>query len=280
MTMPLRCTLKLGDARELDWIADESIHLVVTSPPYWVLKEYNHHPDQLGDVVDYELFHDELEKVWRHCFRALAKGGRLVCVVGDVCVARRRNAGRHMVMPLHADIAVRCRRLGFDYLTPILWHKIANASYEVENGSSFLGKPYEPNAIVKNDIEYILMLRKPGAYRQPTAEQRRLSKIAKKDHARWFRSFWTDVPGASTKHHPAPFPLELASRLVRMFSFVHDTVLDPFAGTGTTLLAAISSQRNASGVEVDPDYVKLARKRIASGQEPFSRFGETVCVSS
>jgi DNA modification methylase len=161
MNTPVSCRLRLGDARDLSWILDDSVHLVVTSPPYWVLKKYNEHPDQLGAVADYESFHDELEKVWRHCFRVLAKGGRLVCVVGDVCIARRRNAGRHMVMPLHGDIAVRCRRVGFDYLTPILWHKIANASYEVENGSSFLGKPYEPNSIIKNDIEYILMLRKP-----------------------------------------------------------------------------------------------------------------------
>jgi site-specific DNA-methyltransferase (adenine-specific) len=280
MDNPLSWTLKLGDARDMGWIADESVHLVVTSPPYWILKKYNAPPGQLGEVADYETFHDELEKVWRHCFRILAKGGRLVCVVGDVCVARRRNAGRHMVMPLHADIAVRCRRVGFDYLTPILWYKIANASYEVENGSSFLGKPYEPNAIIKNDIEYILMLRKPGGYRQPTEDQRKFSKIAKKDHAKWFRSIWADVPGASSKRHPAPFPMELANRLVRMFSFVHDTVLDPFAGTGTTLLAALSCQRNAIGIEIDPEYAKLARQRIASGLESFSLFGETVGISS
>ena len=157
-------------------------------------------------MADYETFMDELDKVWRHCFRVLAMGGRLCCVVGDVCLARRHNKGRHMVVPLHADISVRCREIGFDYLTPIFWHKIANASYEVENGSSFLGKPYEPNAIIKNDVEYVLMLRKPGGYRKPTEEQRRLSKIGKEDHGRWFRSAWHDVPGASTKKHPAPFP--------------------------------------------------------------------------
>jgi site-specific DNA-methyltransferase (adenine-specific) len=254
--------LRQGDARHLDWIHDESIHLVLTSPPYWTLKDYNRHPDQLGDVADYETFQDELDKVWQHCFRALVPGGRLVCVVGDVCLARRQNKGRHMVVPLHADIAVRCRRVGFDYLTPILWHKIANASYEVENGSSFLGKPYEPNAIIKNDMEYILMLRKPGAYRKPTEEQRAKSRISKENHARWFRSVWTDVPGTSAKHHPAPFPLELAARLVRMFSFYGDTVLDPFAGTGTTVLAAAAHQRNAVGVEIDPAYHRNARQRI------------------
>src|SRR5262249_8703645 len=114
-------TLRVGDARELDWIDDESVHLVVTSPPYWTLKEYNERDGQLGAVENYESFHDELDKVWRHCHRVLAKGGRLVCVVGDVCIARRRNNGRHLVMPLHADISVRCGRIGFDYLTPIFW---------------------------------------------------------------------------------------------------------------------------------------------------------------
>src|SRR5437588_823578 len=194
--------------------------------------------------------------------RALVQGGRLVCVVGDVCIARRRNGGRHMVVPLHADISVRCRRIGFDYLTPIFWYKIANASYEVENGSAFLGKPFEPNAIIKNDIEYILMLRKPGSYRKPTEEQRRLSKLSKEDHARWFRSSWTDVPGASTKEHPAPFPVELAHRIVRMFSFTGDTVLDPFSGTGSTALAALRSDRNSVSNEIDPTYFTLAVRRL------------------
>jgi site-specific DNA-methyltransferase (adenine-specific) len=256
--------VRQGDARALDWIPDESVHLVVTSPPYWTLKEYNRHAGQLGHVEEYEQFLDELDKVWRHCYRTLVEGGRLVCVVGDVCIARRRNKGRHMVVPLHADISVRSRRIGFDYLTPILWHKIANAAYEVENGSSFLGKPYEPNAIVKNDLEYILMLRKPGAYRKPTERQRDLSRIGKDDHAKWFRSIWTDVPGASTRNHPAPFPLELASRLVRMFSFAGDTVLDPFVGTGTTVIAAANHLRSAIGVEIDPEYAAGARRRIAS----------------
>jgi site-specific DNA-methyltransferase (adenine-specific) len=257
-----RHRLRLGDARHLEWVEDESVHVVITSPPYWTLKKYHDFPGQLGDVADYEAFHDELDMVWRHCHRSLAPGGRLVCVVGDVCLARRRNKGRHMVMPLHADISVRCRRIGFDYLTPILWHKIANASYEVENGSAFLGKPFEPNAIVKNDMEYVLMLRKPGGYRKPTEEQRRRSKMTKDEHARWFRSVWTDVPGASTRDHPAPFPLELAYRLVRMFSFVGDTVLDPFLGTGTTMLAAMRADRNSVGNEIDPRYFELAERNL------------------
>lgn len=259
-----------GDARDLSFTGDESVHLVVTSPPYWNLKRYNENPGQLGHIQDYESFLGELEKVWRHVFRVLVPGGRLVCVVGDVCVARR-NFGRHLVFPLHADISVICRRIGFDNLNPIIWHKIANASYEVSNGSKFLGKPYEPNAIIKNDMEFILMQRKPGGYRKPTEEQRRQSMIDKKDFDRWFQQIW-NLPGASLKHHPAPFPLELASRLVRMFSFVGDTVLDPFCGTGTTMVAAFKHQRNSIGVEVDPEYCQMAARYLkAESSNLFSK---------
>jgi site-specific DNA-methyltransferase (adenine-specific) len=266
--------LHRGDARELDWIADESGHLVVTSPPYWTLKKYNDHPGQMGDIEEYEHFMDELDRVWRHCYRILVAGGRVVCVIGDVCIARRRNKGRHLVMPLHADISVRCRKVGFDYLTPILWYKIANASYEVENGSAgFLGKPYEPNAIIKNDVEYILMLRKPGGYRTPTEEQRALSKMTKEEHAKWFRSIWTDVTGSSTREHPAPYPVELAYRLVRMFSFIGDTVLDPFAGTFSTTLAALKAGRNSIANELDPKYFKLGVERVNAEANNLKLFG-------
>jgi len=264
--------LRQGDARAMDWLADESIHLAVTSPPYWTLKKYNDHPDQLGDLSDYEEFVAQLDRVWAHVFRALVPGGRLVVVVGDVCLSRRKNKGRHQVVPLHADISTHARRIGFDYLTPIYWQKIANASYEVENGSSFLGKPFEPNAIIKNDTEYLLQLRKPGGYRQPTEEQRRLSKLSKAEHGRWFRSIWTDVPGASTREHPAPYPLELAYRLVRMFSFVGDTVLDPFLGTGTTTVASLKAGRNSLGVEIDPHYLDLAEKRLRQEVDQLSLF--------
>lgn len=254
----VRTTHKLinGDARDLSFIPDESVHLVVTSPPYWNLKKYNENPNQMGHIQDYETFLADLRKVWTHVLRVLVPGGRLVCVVGDVCVARRRF-GRHLVFPLHADICVICRQIGFDNLNPIIWHKIANASYEVENGSKFLGKPYEPNAIIKNDMEFILMQRKPGGYRQPSDRQRRESMIDRKDFGRWFQQIW-NISGASVKNHPAPFPLELATRLVRMFSFVGDTGLDPFCGTGTTMVAALKYQRNSIGVEIDPEYCRMA----------------------
>jgi site-specific DNA-methyltransferase (adenine-specific) len=225
----------------------------------------------MGHIKDYEQFIEELSKVWQHCYRILVPGGRLVCVVGDVCLARRKF-GKHVVVPLHADIAVSCRKIGFDNLNPIIWYKIAKATYEVNNGTKFFGKPYEPNAIIKNDIEFILMERKPGGYRKPSIEQRRLSKIDKKDYEVWFQQIW-NIPGASTKNHPAPFPGELAYRLVNMFSFWGDTVLDPFCGTGTTMVAAMRTNRNSIGVEIDPEYCSMALKRLQ--EEGHTLFNKT-----
>src|SRR5208283_3182773 len=142
--------LVLGDARDLYKNNDESVHLIVTSPPYWSLKKYHESEGQLGNIHDYDAFLPELDKVWAECYRVLAKGGRLIVVVGDVCLSRK-EAGRHLVMPLHASIIESCRRIGFDNLSPIIWHKIANATFEVNNGGGgILGKPFEPNAVIKN----------------------------------------------------------------------------------------------------------------------------------
>jgi modification methylase len=263
--IPTHHRLHAGDARALDHLPAESVQLVVTSPPYWTLKQYRDSDGQMGHIQDYETFLDELDRVWRHCYRVLVPGGRLVCVVGDVCLSRRQNQGRHTVFPLHASIQERCRRIGFDNLAPIIWHKIANAVYEVDNGGGgFLGKPYEPNAVIKNDIEFILMERKHGGYRTPSAATRVLSVISGDNHRKWFQQIWSGLTGASTRHHPAPFPVELAERLIRMFSFVGDTVLDPFLGTGTTSVAAAKCGRNSLGFEVDPHYFKLAHNRVVN----------------
>ncbi|HYB62786.1 MAG TPA: site-specific DNA-methyltransferase [Methylomirabilota bacterium] len=262
-SIPTRHELHLGDAREMESVEPGSVHLILTSPPYWTLKEYRDSEAQLGHIQDYDQFLHELDKVWKHCLEALVPGGRLICVVGDVCLSRRENGGRHTVVPLHASIQEHCRRIGFDNLAPIIWHKIANAAYEVEGGSGFLGKPYEPNAVIKNDIEFILMERKPGGYRAPDIPTKILSLISAENHQKWFQQIWSGLTGASTKRHPAPFPTELAERLIRMFSFVGDTVLDPFLGTGTTTVAAAKWGRNSVGYEIDEHYFKLARKRIA-----------------
>ncbi len=262
--IPTHHLLFRRDSRSLDFLESESVHLIITSPPYWTLKEYRDSDGQLGHIEDYDAFLTALDRVWRHCFRVLVPGGRLVCVVGDVCLSRRKNGGRHTVVPLHASIQEHCRELGFDNLAPIIWHKIANAAYEVEGGTGFLGKPYEPNSVIKNDIEFILMQRKPGGYRAPSLAERVLSVISEENHRKWFQQIWTGIQGVSSRSHPAPFPLELAERLVRMFSFVGDTVLDPFMGTGTTNVAAARWGRHSIGVEVDPTYFELAYRRVTS----------------
>lgn len=250
--------LRNVDSRGMD-LDHNSVDLVVTSPPYWTLKKYNDNQDQLGAVEDYEDFLDQLDEVWRRSYEALVPGGRLVIVVGDVNVSRRAF-GRHLVFPLHASIQEHCRHIGFDNLAPIIWYKIANAQYEMGSGG-FFGKPYEPNGVVKNDVEYILFQRKPGGYRRPDLPTRLLSIIPASDHADWFQQVWR-LGGASTANHPAPFPLTLAERLIRMFSFVGDTVFDPFLGTGTTAAAAARCGRNSIGSEVDAEYFAQAVERV------------------
>ncbi len=252
-------SIYIKDSRDLTFIEDNSIHLVVTSPPYWNLKKYNENVNQLGHLEDYTTFLNELDIVWEQCHNKLVKGGRMVVVVGDVLLSRRQF-GRHKIMPLHADIQVRCEKMGFDNLAPIFWHKIANANFEAKGNTKFLGKPYEPNGIIKHDIEYLLMLRKPGSYRKPSAEQRKLSIISEIEFNSWYKQIWT-LNGTSTRNHPAPFSEKLATRLIKMYSFVGDTVLDPFLGSGTTTVAALKSGRNSIGIEIDSEYAKYSFNR-------------------
>jgi DNA modification methylase len=253
--------IRQADARDLSFIETESVHLVCTSPPYGSLKEYPDHPGQLGNMSDYDEFLDELDKVWEECSRVLVPGGRVACVVGDVCISRRQG-GRHYVLPLSADIQVRARRIGLDNLTPIRWQKVANMKLEASKSGRYLGKPNLPNGIIKNDLEHILFLRKPGGYRKPTPEMEMASKIETDDYVRYFAPVWTDVTGQLRRDHPAPYPVEIARRLIRMFSFAGDTVLDPFAGTGTTALAAMEAGRNSVSVEVDHGYVTAMEARL------------------
>jgi site-specific DNA-methyltransferase (adenine-specific) len=202
-----------------------------------------------------------MDKVWAECLRILVPGGRIACVVGDVCISRRA-AGRHYVLPLSADFQVRTRKIGFDNLTPIRWQKVSNIKLECSKSSRFLGKPNLPNGVVKNDIEHILFFRKPGGYRKPTEEMERRSRIETEEYMRFFAPVWTDVTGQLRRDHPAPFPIEVPRRLIRMFSFAGDTVVDPFGGTGTTALAALETGRNSISVEIEPTYVDLIEERL------------------
>jgi modification methylase len=265
---PYDCTrheIIIGDARNLKSIASESIHLIVTSPPYFNLKAYASDSGgrQLGRIEDYDGFLDELDVVWRECERVLVPGGRVCCVIGDILIPRRKD-GRHRVLPLAADIQVRSRKVGLDNLTPILWFKIGNRAVEANRKSRvYYGKPYQPGAVIKSDHEHILMLRKPGGYRKTPMIQRALSMLQRKEVDAWMVPVWTGVPGISLQEeHPAPFPVEIAERLIRLFSFAGDSVLDPFAGSGTTAVAAIRTGRNSTSVEIEELYVNAAIRRL------------------
>jgi DNA modification methylase len=250
-----------ADARDMAFIATQSVHLICTSPPYGSLKAYPDHSGQLGNVAAYETFLDEMDAVWAECLRVLVPGGRVACVVGDICIPRRKG-GRHYVLPLSADLQVRARQLGFDNLTPIRWLKVAHIALEASRSSRYLGKPNLPNGVVKNDLEHILFFRKSGGYRSPTEQMERRSRIETDDYAKWFAPIWTDISGQLRRDHPAPYPLEVPRRLIRMFSFVGDTVVDPFAGTGTTALAALETGRHSISVEIEPSSIELIEDRL------------------
>ena len=269
----------LGDARDLRTIPSQSVHLVVTSPPYFNLKDYASDAGgrQLGRIGDYGAFLDELDRVWRECARILVPGGRICCIIGDILIPRRAD-GRHRVLPLPSDIQVRSRNNGLDNLTPILWFKIGNRTNEAGGGSSgYYGKPYQPGAIIKNDHEHIVMLRKPGGYRTTPMIQKALSMLQRDEMDVWMRPVWSDIRGASLRDgHPAPFPSELAERLIRMFSFAGDTIVDPFAGSGSTAVAAIRAGRNSISVEIEEQYLNSATRRAAG--EAAGRRVESHCA--
>ena len=265
-SLPSHHDLYHGDARDLSMVDDGSVHLAVTSPPYFNLKDYNIEngggsEGQLGDIDDYEQFNELVDEVWENVYDKLVPAGRLCVVVGDV-LRSRSDHGRHRVLPLHATIQEHATDIGFDNLAPIIWYKIGNASLEAGGNARFLGKPYEPGAVIKNDIEYILLFRKPSGYRSPDIAERILSTIEADTHQRMFRQLWDDIKGERQTNHPAPYPADLAERFVRMFSFVGDTVLDPFAGTGSTAVAASRCGRNSISVELESEYVDIAEERI------------------
>lgn len=267
--LPSHHELHRGDSRQvLADLEDESVNLVVTSPPYFNIKDYNIEngggsEGQLGDIDDYARFIEMLDDVWKECYRVLQPGGRLCVVVGDVLQSRSEH-GTHRVIPLHATIQEHATSIGFDNLAPIIWYKIGNANLEAGGNARFLGKPYEPGAVVKNDIEYILLLRKSDGYRSPSTAERILSALEADTHQLMFQQLWDDIKGERQTNHPAPYPVDLAERLIRMFSFVGDTVLDPFAGTGSTAVAASRWGRNSINVELEQEYFESAEERIKS----------------
>jgi site-specific DNA-methyltransferase (adenine-specific) len=249
----------VGDSRKMAEVADHSVHLVVTSPPYWQLKDYGHHA-QIGFGDSYEDYINNLNLVWNECYRVLHPGCRLCVNVGDQ-FARSVYYGRYKVIPIRTEIIKFCETVGFDYMGAIIWQKVTTV--HTTGGATIMGSfPYPRNGIVKIDYEFILLFRKLGTPPRVSRKQKEESKLTIEEWNEYFYGHWT-FPGEKQDEHLAVFPEELPRRLIRMFSFVGETVLDPFLGSGTTTLAAMKLGRNSIGYEVNPDFVPLIRKKTA-----------------
>ena len=251
-------TLINGDSRNLSLIPDKSIHLIITSPPYWQLKDYGN-DSQIGFHDSYEI--NNLNTVWSECNRVLHDGCRLCINIGDQ-FARSVYYGRYKVIPIRTEIIRFCETLGMDYMGAIIWQK--QTTMNTTGGGAVMGSfPYPRNGILKIDYEFILVFKKQGKAPTPTAEQKKHSEITKEEWNTYFASHW-NFGGAKQDGHIAVFPEELPHRLIKMFSFVGETVFDPFMGSGTTALAARNLQRNSIGYEINPEYKKFYREKVTS----------------
>ncbi len=254
--------LFIADSRKLDFLDEGSVQLVVTSPPYWQLKDYGFR-EQIGFEQDYAAYCADMAQVWAECLRVLAPGCRLCVNVGDQ-FARARIYGRYRVFPIHADVITAAVALGFDFLGSIIWRKLTNT--HSSGGGVVMGSyPYPRNGIVRFDYEHILMFKKPGESPPPSKSAKAKSALTAAEWKEFFSGHWT-IPGARSEKHLAPFPQELPERLIRMFSFSGETVLDPFVGSGTTLAAANAFGRAGIGVDIDPSSEAHVREKL-SGPE-------------
>jgi DNA modification methylase len=257
--MPNWAKVYLGDSRDMSAVADASIDLAVTSPPYWHIKDYGV-PGQIGYGQSLHEYLQDLYRVWRECFRVLWPGARLCINIGDQ-FARASVYGRYKIIPLHAEIIHQCERLGFDFLGAIIWQK--KTTMNPSGGAVVMGSyPFPPNGIVELDYEFIQIFKKPGPSRKVTPEIKAASRLSKEEWKEYFAGHWY-FGGVRQKGHEAMFPEELPRRLIRMFTFAGDTVLDPFLGSGTTVRAALDLARNAVGYEINPDFLEAAPPKIA-----------------
>jgi len=264
--MTTRHQIIIGDARRMPELADESIHLVVTSPPYWQLKDYGSN-DQIGYHDTYKDYLNSLNLVWEECFRVLAPGCRLCVNIGDQ-FARSVFYGRYKVIPIRTEIIKFCEAVGFDYMGAIIWQKVTTCN--TSGGAVIMGSfPYPRNGIVKLDYEFILIFKKLGPPPEVDQEIKERSRLTTEEWNEYFYGHWY-FPGVRQEGHLAMFPEELPRRLIKMFSFVGETVLDPFLGSGTTSLAARQLERNSAGFEINPEFEGLIQGKIKEADDLFT----------
>jgi len=253
----------IGDSRKMAEIPDESIHLVITSPPYWQLKDYGN-DNQLGFHENYESYINNLNLVWNECFRVLHKGCRLCINIGDQ-FARSVYYGRYKVIPIRTEIIKFCETLGMDYMGAIIWQKVTTTN--TTGGATVMGSfPYPRNGILKIDYEFILIFKKLGEPPRVTRVTKELSKLTTEEWNTYFAGHW-NFGGEKQNKHLAMFPEELPRRLIRMFTFVGDTVLDPFLGSGTTSLAAKNLNRNSIGYEINPSFISVIKNKLKINEQ-------------
>jgi len=255
-----------GDSRQMAELADNSVHLAITSPPYWQLKDYGTN-NQIGFHDSYENYINNLNLVWKECYRALHNGCRLCVNIGDQ-FARAVYYGRYKVIPIREEIIKFCEVIGFDYMGAIIWQKVTTSN--TTGGGVQMGSyPYPRNGILKLDYEFILIFKKLGDAPKPSKEQKELSIMTAEEWNTNFAGHW-NFAGARQDGHIAMFPEELPKRLIKMFSFIGETVLDPFAGSGTTALAAKNLERNSVGFEINPEFIPFIKTKLDVHQTDLS----------
>ena len=247
-----------GDSRQMNLLPDKSVHLVITSPPYWQLKDYGP-AEQIGFNESYESYINNLNLVWKECYRVLHPGCRLCINIGDQ-FARSVYYGRYKVIPIRTEIIKFCEAIGFDYMGAIIWQKVTTTN--TTGGATIMGSyPYPRNGILKLDYEFILVFKKLGKPPKPNPEQKKLSAMTKDEWNEYFSGHW-NFAGVKQNGHLAMFPEELPARLIKMFSFVGDTILDPFLGSGTTSLAARNLDRNSIGYEINTNFISKIKEKL------------------
>lgn len=273
----------IGNSQRMPELADDSVHLMVTSPPYPMIRMWDEQFCRMDQKIAalwkelesdcreetvmqiYDAMHENLARVWRETFRVLVDGGIACINVGD---ATRSVNGKFRLFPNHARIIEHCERAGFTTLPYILWKK-PTTKPKYKGKGAFLGSGFlPPNAYVTLDCEFILLFRKGNLRKFPRHDtQRYESAFTKKQRDLWFTQVWS-IPAArqttsELERRIGAFPDEIASRLIRMFSVKGDTVLDPFLGSGTTTKATMQNERNSVGYETDENLLPLIKHKTS-----------------